>query len=282
MATQAELDQTLARLEGLGYGKPMRELFMQDPDYVQMNHGSVSLRCHHSAKGQSAWRRALTRQEICATADANDARVRGLQYGAIPRAVFEAHQALAARSHFNYDVWNGEMIGGGFLESRQLIGELITADTRDVVMVENASMGMNAALRCLQPPLARGDKVIYLSTEYGMTHSVLNYLESAVGIVLVQVDMVPTAYQSDDAVMAAVETAIADHGGARAFAMGVISHISSQPAVVLPVARFCAALSGVPVVVDGAHAPGTIHLDVPSLGAAAYTGNLHKWMCVLQ
>lgn len=75
MATQAELDQTLARLEGLGYGKPMRELFMQDPDYVQMNHGSVSLRCHHSAKGQSTWRRALTRQEICATADANDARV---------------------------------------------------------------------------------------------------------------------------------------------------------------------------------------------------------------
>ena len=174
------------------------------------------------------------------------------------------------------------MIGGGFLESRELIGELITADARDVVMVENASMGMNAALRCLQPPLARGDKVIYLSTEYGMTHSVLNYLESTVGIVLVQVDMVPTGYQSDAAVMAAVESAIAEHGGARAFAMGVISHISSQPAVVLPVARFCAALSGVPVVVDGAHAPGTIHLDVPSLGAAAYTGNLHKWMCVRQ
>ena len=37
------------------------------------------------------------------------------QYGAIPRAVFEAHQALAERSHFNYDKWNGEMIGGGFL-----------------------------------------------------------------------------------------------------------------------------------------------------------------------
>jgi len=40
------------------------------------------------------------------------------QYGAIPRAVFKAHQDLAERSHFNYDAWNGEMIGGGFLESR--------------------------------------------------------------------------------------------------------------------------------------------------------------------
>ena len=49
--------------------------------------------------------------------------------------------------------------------------------------------------------------------------------------------------------MAAVEEAIAAHGGAGAFAAGVISHISSQPAVVLPVRRFCAALPGVPVVV---------------------------------
>ena len=201
-----------------------------------------------------------------------------LQYGAIPRAVFEAHQALAERSHFNYDTWNGEMIGGGFLESRTLIAELITAEVDDVVMVENASVGMNAAVRSLEPPLKRGDKVIYLSTEYGMTHSVLNFLEASAGVVLVQVDMVPTAYHSDDAVMSAVEAAIAEHGGADAFAMGVISHISSQPAVVLPVARFCTALPGVPVVVDGAHAPGTIALDVPSLGAVAYTGNLHKWM----
>ena len=41
MATQEELEVALRRLEGLGYGKPMRELFMQDPDYVQLNHGSV-------------------------------------------------------------------------------------------------------------------------------------------------------------------------------------------------------------------------------------------------
>ena len=199
------------------------------------------------------------------------------QYGAIPRAVFEAHQALAERSHFNYDKWNGEMIGGGFLESRTLIAEAIAADVDDVVMVENASVGMNAALRCLEPPLKRGDKVIYLSTEYGMTHSVLNFLEASVGVELVMVAMEPTEYRSDDAVMSAVEAAIAEHGGAEAFAMGVISHISSQPAVVLPVARFTAALQSVPVVVDGAHAPGTIPLDVPSLGAMAYTGNLHKW-----
>ena len=41
MASQAELEQVLTRLECLGYGKKMRELFMQDQGYVQLNHGSV-------------------------------------------------------------------------------------------------------------------------------------------------------------------------------------------------------------------------------------------------
>ena len=64
-STQAELDQTLARLEGLGYGKPMRELFIQDPDYVQLNHGSVSLRCHHSALGTRVVPRELSPGDSC-------------------------------------------------------------------------------------------------------------------------------------------------------------------------------------------------------------------------
>ena len=79
--------------------------------------------------------------------------------------------------------------------------------------------------------------------------------------------MLPGGLASSDAVMEAVAETIAAHGGPSAFKFGVISHISSIPAVVLPVARFCGALPGVPVLVDGAHAPGNIdQLDIPSLG----------------
>ena len=163
-------------------------------------------------------------------------------------------------------------------ESRAQVAELIKAEPSDVVMVENASTGVNTILRHLEPPLAAGDKVLFLSCAYGMTQSVLRFLEQSAGIELVMVDLVPTGFASSDAVIEAVVAKVAEHGGPSAFAMGVISHLSSVPACVLPVARFCAALSGVPVFVDGAHAPGNIEIDVSSLGAVAYTGNLHKWM----
>ena len=54
-------------------------------------------------------------------------------------------------------------------------------------MVENASTGVNTVLRHLEPPLKRGDKVLYLSCAYGMTQSVLRFLHNSVGIELVMV-----------------------------------------------------------------------------------------------
>ena len=56
MPTLSELTETLERLEGLGYGKPMRSLFMQDPDYVQLNHGSVRTSCLAFLSAMPRWR----------------------------------------------------------------------------------------------------------------------------------------------------------------------------------------------------------------------------------
>jgi len=154
---------------------------------------------------------------------------------------------------------------------------------QDVVLLENASAAINGILRSL--PLRRGDKVLRLSTAYGMCIYVLDWLESFIGIeqVVVRVRF-PYGEDGDAGLLADVAEALAAQP-AGSVKVALFSHISSMPTLIEPVAaltRLCkshvGAGEGCVVIVDGAHAPGVIlPLDVEAIGADFYTGNLHKW-----
>ena len=118
-----------------------------------------------------------------------------------------------------------------------------------------------------------------------MCLQVLAHLVRERGVEVVEVslgtdsDWGQTGHVTAAGVMDAVERTVVRHGGPGVFKMACISHISAYPAALLPVEAFCAYLAphGCAVVVDGAHAVGQIALDLPALGCAAYTANLHKW-----
>jgi isopenicillin-N epimerase len=157
-------------------------------------------------------------------------------------------------------------------QAADVVAEFLGARGDDLVFVDNATTGANAVLRSF--PFLPGDEVIVTDFGYGGVTYAATFAARERGAVLRTVAMPYPARSSAEMV-----NAIVDAIGPRT-RLAVIDHITSQSALILPIAeiaRECHA-RGVAVLADGAHTPGAIPLDIPSLGVDWYVANLHKWM----
>jgi isopenicillin-N epimerase len=137
--------------------------------------------------------------------------------------------------------------------------------------VPNVTTGLNAVLRSI--PFAPGDEVVIPDLAYGAIVLAAGYAARERGATLRIVEM-PFPVRDPHDIVEAIASALTPRTR-----LAVIDHITSQTALVLPVAAIVAECHarGVPVLVDGAHAPGSLALDIPSIGADWYVANLHKW-----
>jgi isopenicillin-N epimerase len=151
------------------------------------------------------------------------------------------------------------------------IAAFVGARGEDLAFVDNATTGCNAVLRSL--PLGPGDEILVTDHGYGGIDRAVRHAARERGAV---VRAVTLPYPPRD--RAALAGAIEDALGPRT-RLAVVDHVTSSSALVLPIERIVARCRarGVPVLVDGAHAPGMLPLDLPAIGADWYTGNLHKW-----
>lgn len=141
-----------------------------------------------------------------------------------------------------------------------------------MVFVENATSGANAVLRSLR--LGPGDTIVGTDHGYGAVRNAARHVAAAAGAALVEAKL-PFPGTTPDAVVRAIDAAI--DGRTR---LVVVDHVTSPTALVLPVAEIAALCRrrGVPLLVDGAHAPGMLDLDIAAVGADWYVGNPHKWL----
>jgi isopenicillin-N epimerase len=141
----------------------------------------------------------------------------------------------------------------------------------EMAFVDNITTGANAVLRSLT--FAAGDEILVTSLGYGAVTNTALYVASRSGAAVRTVTMPPVGAPTEQFAAAVVEALAANTR------LLVVDHISAHTALVLPIREIVAACraAGVLVLVDGAHAPGAIPLDIPSIGADFYTGNLHKW-----
>ncbi len=194
-------------------------------------------------------------------------------FGACPIAVLERQSALRAqmeREPVRFFVYELEPL---LERARAEAAAFVGARPGDFFFVRNATEGVNAVLRSLD--LREGDELLTTNHVYGACKNTLDYvaLRSRAKVVVARVPF-PIASPDDvtDAILSAVTARTR---------LALIDHVTSPTGLVFPVERIVSELDarGVDTLVDGAHAPGMVDLDVSALGAAYYTANFHKWTC---
>jgi isopenicillin-N epimerase len=194
-------------------------------------------------------------------------------FGATPKVVLAMQNELRAQMERELVRFMVRELEPLLDEARAALGAFIGADPASLAFVPNATAGVNAVLRSLD--LDKHDELLVTSHEYNASRNALEYVAGLAGAKVVPVD-VPFPIASSDEVIERVLAGVTDRTR-----LLVIDHVTSQTALIFPIAQIIAELRqrGIDTLVDGAHAAGMFPLNLDTLGAAYYTGNLHKWVC---
>lgn len=157
--------------------------------------------------------------------------------------------------------------------ARHAVARFVGARARDLVFVTNATTGVNAVMRSLK--LRRGDEVLTTNHDYNACRNVLLEATHQAGAKLV-VAQAPFPVNDGGQIVEAILKTVTPRTR-----LAMLDHVTSNTALVLPVAHLIRELEtrGIETLVDGAHAPGMVPLNVEKLAPAYYAANLHKWVC---
>lgn len=194
-------------------------------------------------------------------------------FGACPTTVLQEQATLRARMEAEPVRFFLADLEGLLDQARRPLAALVGAAPEDLVFVPNATAGVNAVLRSLR--LQPGDELLATDHGYNACRNALAFVAERTGAVVRTVAL-PLPLSGPDEVIERVLAQVTDRTR-----LALLDHVTSPTALVLPIARLVSALwaRGVDTLVDGAHGPGMVPLELDALGAAYYTGNCHKWLC---
>lgn len=192
-------------------------------------------------------------------------------FGATPRVVLEAQRRLVMELEAQ-PVRFMTALGDRLRPVRQRLAQVINADPDSLAFIENTTAGTNAVLR--SRGFAPGETIVTTSWQYAAVEKTLRYLSDRHGVNVVRIDL-PFPCPNPQAVLDALEAQWPEEAH-----FAVFDQLASGTALIAPIAQMVAFAHerDVPVLVDAAHVPGQLAVDVPAIGADYWVGNLHKWL----
>ncbi len=194
-------------------------------------------------------------------------------FGACPREVLAVQAALRDRMEAEPVQFLWHDLDGLLATSRAALAAFIGADADDLAFVPNATTGVNTVLQSLHFEV--GDELLTTDHEYNAILNAARAVATRDGARVV-VAHVPFPIDDPAEVIAALLAAVTDRTR-----LALFSHVTSPTALIFPAADLVRELAvrGVDTLLDAAHSPGMVPLDLNAIGAAYATGNAHKWIC---
>ncbi|XP_019860468.1 PREDICTED: putative L-cysteine desulfhydrase 1 [Amphimedon queenslandica] len=198
-------------------------------------------------------------------------------FGSVPRSVYEARLERMRELEICPDDWFRYNFVPLVKKGSETVSKLIgSSSSENVVFVENATGGVTAALRSLGLKMQPKAGLLVTGLSYeAIRHTAHKVCEIEGHFVLHTINLDPP-YKDKFEVVQRYRDYLSSHSDVH---VAIVDHITSPSTLLLPVKEIVSVCHefGVAVIIDGAHAPGQVEINVEDINAEFYTGNLHKW-----
>ncbi|CAF3589216.1 unnamed protein product [Rotaria magnacalcarata] len=220
------------------FGHSLLPLFSLDPSYININHGS---------------------------------------YGSAPKSVHEKLREYQLTAELNPDRWFRLDVQNAMDKVRKRLSDYVNCDSDDLVILENASAGINSILKSLK--FQSNETILYYNVAYGMVKLTLQYVSTEIFTQeqIVQIELDHETIQNTNLLLKKTQDTINKLKNVKLI---VFDHISSIPAILFDIETMIKYFrqQGILTLIDGAHAVGAIQLDLKKLDPDFYLSNTHKWL----